>query len=121
MEDLQNRPGNHNVLQKKIIIFVGPVQVPIFPSVSCYRLGTIREVHLKTLINSRTKTIYIRLISKCPDGSFDGHIKILDHMGELIHETQFHPKSPNEAEQFLRQFVELYSNNDPLNSTVQLG
>jgi len=41
-------------------------------------------------------------------------------MGELIHETQFHPKSPNEAEQFLRQFVELYSNNDPLNSTVQL-
>jgi len=98
----------------------GPVQVPIFPSVSCYRLGTIREVHLKTLINSRTKTIYIRLISKCPDGSFDGHIKILDHMGELIHETQFHPQSPNEAEQFLRQFVELYSNNDPLNSTVQL-
>ena len=95
--------------------------MPIFPSVSCYRLGTIREVHLKTLINSRTKTIYIRLISKCPDGSFDGHIKILDHMGELIHQNQFHPKSPNEAEQFLRQFVELYSNNDPLNSTVQLG
>ena len=95
--------------------------MPIFPSVTCYRLGTIREVHLKTLINSRTKTIYIRLISKCPDGSFDGHIKILDHMGELIHETQFHPQSPNEAEQFLRQFVELYSNNDPLNSTVQLG
>lgn len=42
-------------------------------------------------------------------------------MGELIHQTEFYPQSPNEAEQFLRQFVELYSNNDPLNSTVQLG
>jgi len=41
-------------------------------------------------------------------------------MGELIHQNHFHPQSPNEAEQFLRQFVELYSNNDPFNSTVQL-
>ena len=58
--------GTFQLSDKNLQKILGPVSVPNF-SPKTFQCGTVREVHLKTLLNSRHRQLAIKLTS-LPDG-----------------------------------------------------
>lgn len=92
----------------------GPISLPLF-SPKTFQCGTIREVHLKTLLNSRQSQLKIRLVS-LPDGHFNGQVNV--DSDQPIH---FYPNTPLDAEHYLRQYTQLHANNVTTNTTLVLA
>jgi len=91
----------------------GPIHVPYF-SPKTFQCGTIREVHLKTLLNSRQSQLKIKLVS-LPNGQFTGQVNV--DSDQPLH---FYPQSPLDAEHYLRQYTQLHANNVTTNTTLVL-
>ena len=117
--------------------------MPIFPT-RTFWVGTVREVQLVTplqnqLLGAHHQLITIRVTSRDASGSFEGVVIHSDstspesgysnpfpNTNRTAHEPKvpkqyFYPNTPQEAELFLKQFIELYINNDTSNSTITLG
>jgi hypothetical protein len=128
---VQTTQSNHQ--NSSHCTFSSGIQVPIFPTRS-YLVGTVREAQLVTptqsqLIGSNHQLITIRLTSQT-GGSYEGvvihndtaesYINRHNESNRAVPNQYFHPSTPREAEAYLKQFIELYINNDTSNSTLTL-